>query len=327
MAIPTYDDIMLPLLKLASDKQEHSIRTTIVYLAKEFNLTTEEQNKLLPDMKHPIFDKRVTLARDHLGEGGLFEIKRYGNFIITEQGLQKLQENTTDIYTKSIPELVKENADASPVKGWKIVTSSSVLNLRGKFNRLLPSFFFECYFFVYLVASLVRFGIPDYSWWIPNLILKFGIGYLIYRLYISKSRKFYLLGPSLLVLLIAVAFITYYLHSTTMYRIVGGYEIILFGTNTFFIFRYFKYPNIIANSFKKMNYAITQSTNSKYISKIENSITLMVCCAIFVIIVNAYNGITNLVIALIWIIYHLLAEGIIKFPDRISPKLDSTLNK
>jgi restriction system protein len=36
MPIPDYQSIMLPLLKYASDKKEHSIRETIEYLVNLF---------------------------------------------------------------------------------------------------------------------------------------------------------------------------------------------------------------------------------------------------------------------------------------------------
>ncbi len=43
MAIPDYQSIMLPLLRLASDKQEHMFWDTVDTLANEFNLTDEER--------------------------------------------------------------------------------------------------------------------------------------------------------------------------------------------------------------------------------------------------------------------------------------------
>jgi restriction system protein len=39
MAIPDYQTIMLPLLQLAGDKQEHKFREAIESLADSFNLT------------------------------------------------------------------------------------------------------------------------------------------------------------------------------------------------------------------------------------------------------------------------------------------------
>ena len=46
MAIPDYQSIMLSLLRLLEDRQEHSLRQAIDSLANQFNLTTEEQREL-----------------------------------------------------------------------------------------------------------------------------------------------------------------------------------------------------------------------------------------------------------------------------------------
>ncbi len=46
--IPDYQSIMLPLLKLVSDKQEHKFRDIIEELAKQFKLTDDERKELLP---------------------------------------------------------------------------------------------------------------------------------------------------------------------------------------------------------------------------------------------------------------------------------------
>lgn len=46
MAIPDYQSIMLPLLKLAGDRKEHSLREAVEILADEFNLTDEERKEL-----------------------------------------------------------------------------------------------------------------------------------------------------------------------------------------------------------------------------------------------------------------------------------------
>ena len=48
MAIPDYQSIMLPLLKLAGDGGEHSLREAIETLADEFVLTDAERRELLP---------------------------------------------------------------------------------------------------------------------------------------------------------------------------------------------------------------------------------------------------------------------------------------
>jgi restriction system protein len=48
MPIPDYQSIMLPLLQLAGDGQEHRSRDGVTALAQRFNLTQEQISKLLP---------------------------------------------------------------------------------------------------------------------------------------------------------------------------------------------------------------------------------------------------------------------------------------
>jgi restriction system protein len=75
MAIPGYQDLMLPLLKLVSDGKEYSLREIIERLAEEFNLSEEDRNEFLPSGRHRIFDNRVSWAKTYLSEAGLLEKK------------------------------------------------------------------------------------------------------------------------------------------------------------------------------------------------------------------------------------------------------------
>ena len=66
MAIPDYQSIMLPLLKFASDQQEHSLREAIENLADYFDLSDKEHRELLSSGQQTIFAKRVGWARTYL---------------------------------------------------------------------------------------------------------------------------------------------------------------------------------------------------------------------------------------------------------------------
>ena len=100
MAIPVFQQIMLPLLKLLEDKQEHSLRQVIDLLTNQFNLTPEEQHELLPSGKQAIFDNRVGWARTHLKKAGLLESTRRGFFRIADRGLQVLKQKPAKIDVK-----------------------------------------------------------------------------------------------------------------------------------------------------------------------------------------------------------------------------------
>ncbi len=63
MAIPDYETLMLPLLKIAADNQEHRIGEVILRLADEFGLTEQERQQLLPSGKQATFSNRAHWAR------------------------------------------------------------------------------------------------------------------------------------------------------------------------------------------------------------------------------------------------------------------------
>lgn len=110
MAIPNYQSIMLPLLKFASDKTEHSLREAIEALTDEFSLTDEESRELLPSGRQAIFDNRVGWARTYMVKAGLLKSTRRGYFQITERGLDVLRQNLPEIkiaFLKQFPEFVE----------------------------------------------------------------------------------------------------------------------------------------------------------------------------------------------------------------------------
>jgi restriction system protein len=87
MPIPDYQSIMLPLLKFAGDKKEHSIREAIEHIANIFNLSEEERREVLPSGQQYIIDNRVGWARTFLKKAGLLESTKRSYFKITDLGL------------------------------------------------------------------------------------------------------------------------------------------------------------------------------------------------------------------------------------------------
>jgi restriction system protein len=90
MAIPDYQSVIVPLLRYAGDKEEHSIREATDSLADEFHLTEQERKELLPSGRQAIFRNRVGWARTYLKMARLIESTRRGHFHITQRGLQVL---------------------------------------------------------------------------------------------------------------------------------------------------------------------------------------------------------------------------------------------
>lgn len=90
MAIPDYQSVMLPLLRFAADKQEHSLREAVDSLAIGFELSQDELKELLPSGQQEIFVNRVSWARTYMKKAGLLETTRRAHFQITARGLEVL---------------------------------------------------------------------------------------------------------------------------------------------------------------------------------------------------------------------------------------------
>ncbi len=100
MAVPDFQSFMLPLMRLTSDKAEHSLSEVIDKLADEFALTQEERRELLPSARQARLDNRVGWAVTYLRKTGLLERTGRGKFKITEVGLKVLSENPASINMK-----------------------------------------------------------------------------------------------------------------------------------------------------------------------------------------------------------------------------------
>jgi restriction system protein len=88
---------MLPLLRFAGDRQEHSLRETIDSLADEFGLSEAERKQLLPSGQQEVFNNRVGWARTYLTKAGLLQKTRRAHYEITQRGLETLATQPTRI--------------------------------------------------------------------------------------------------------------------------------------------------------------------------------------------------------------------------------------
>lgn len=100
MAVPDYQSLMRPLLELASDGREHTLREAIETLAQRLSLTEEDRRELIPSGQEPKFDNRVGWARTYLGKAGLLESTGRARFRITERGLDVVRNGPPLVNTK-----------------------------------------------------------------------------------------------------------------------------------------------------------------------------------------------------------------------------------
>ena len=110
MTIPDYQKMMLPLLKLSGDGEEHTRKEAIDHLSEVFGLTEAEREQLLPFGRQRVLDNRVDWARARLTRARLTEPTSPGSWRITPRGRGVLKENPSSIdlkYLSQFPEFAQ----------------------------------------------------------------------------------------------------------------------------------------------------------------------------------------------------------------------------
>jgi len=110
MAIPPFQEITLPLLRIAADGKTRSLVEVRPELVRHFALTDEEIDELLPSGRQRRFTNRVAWAKVYLERGGLLESPDRGQFRITPRGLEVLENPPTSIsikYLQRFPEFLE----------------------------------------------------------------------------------------------------------------------------------------------------------------------------------------------------------------------------
>lgn len=90
MAIPTFQEITLPLLNLSSDGQVRSLASARKELAVHFKLTEAEEAELLPSGRQGRFANRVAWAKVYLERAKILSSPGRGQFEITPRGREIL---------------------------------------------------------------------------------------------------------------------------------------------------------------------------------------------------------------------------------------------
>lgn len=109
MAVPGFQEFMLPLLRLGSDGQPYTQKEAVVALADEMGLSDDDRSELLASGQTRLFN-RVAWARSYLKAAGLLASPSRGVSVITERGRRVLNEAPDRIDIKFLnrfPEFVE----------------------------------------------------------------------------------------------------------------------------------------------------------------------------------------------------------------------------
>jgi restriction system protein len=93
LPVPGYQEFMLPLVKLASDGQEHKITDAIDALADQFAVPEQDRETMLPSGTQTRLYNRVTWALTYLTKSLLLEKSARGRFRIAPRGIDVLKTN------------------------------------------------------------------------------------------------------------------------------------------------------------------------------------------------------------------------------------------
>ncbi len=116
MAIPDFQTLMLPLLKLLKNGNPIKLSEMVEIMSDKYNLTEEERNEWLPSKVQKTMYNRVAWAKQYLKNSELIESPEKGAFKITQKGIEVLKGNPQKIDLRFLKNLDSENPQNVQVK-------------------------------------------------------------------------------------------------------------------------------------------------------------------------------------------------------------------
>lgn len=96
MAIPDYETLMLPVLKLFAEGAPN-VAACVPVLQKQFDISDAEAAELIPSGRTTVLQSRAHWARTYLSKAGLLASPRRNQHVITDLGRQVIASNPTKI--------------------------------------------------------------------------------------------------------------------------------------------------------------------------------------------------------------------------------------
>ena len=116
MPIPDYQSLMLPVLRFAGDRQEHSLAEFRQRIAAEFNLSEQELAERLASDSQTVFANRIGWAVQYLKAAVTLKSVKRGVYQISDRGLALLKGKPSEITVKTLrqfPEFMEFHEKAS----------------------------------------------------------------------------------------------------------------------------------------------------------------------------------------------------------------------
>ncbi len=100
MAVPKYDELMKPILKMVKDGEAYKIKDVAAMLAKQLNLSSDDLSEMLPSGRQTVFRNRVGWAKTYMKKAGLLDSPARAMIVITETGKKVVEEDPEKIDSK-----------------------------------------------------------------------------------------------------------------------------------------------------------------------------------------------------------------------------------
>jgi restriction system protein len=175
--MPSYQDLLLPLLEILADKKEHNLSEVSLIIAERLKISEGDQKKLYSG-GHSIYKNRIGWAKTCLKKAGLIEYPQRGNFLITKEGLNVLLENPKTLTQKDL--IAKYPLFKEFVYGTKKnkVTKEDILNplktpddiINESYNRIMSELSED------LIVRIKNLSPSFFEKLVIDLLLKMGYG-------------------------------------------------------------------------------------------------------------------------------------------------------
>jgi restriction system protein len=127
MAVPDFQSFFKPILDIAADNQEHSVKDARAIIKSVMNLSEADLCEMLPSGTQSKFDNRIAWAISYFVQAKVLERPRRAFFKITDRGRELHQKNHSRIdvaILKAYPEFLEFHTSKVTTHGTPIETDT-----------------------------------------------------------------------------------------------------------------------------------------------------------------------------------------------------------
>lgn len=176
MAIPKYNEIQLPVLKILSDGRILKLKDFIEPIANVFSLTNDEINEMYPSGNGHIFYDRISWALSYLNMAGLLDKPGRGLFKISSKGLDilKTPEKLISFVEKEVQKSYKQKKDKETLQTDLVESKTENLTpqekLYNSFNKIRETVYEE------IINTILSKSPSSFEKLVVLLLQKMGYG-------------------------------------------------------------------------------------------------------------------------------------------------------